>query len=104
MGDDFGKAGKDLRVRPHHIDPVQIFLTGVVILFSSDLVNLEDRQKVENIQTRYAVLLNKYLRKKFRNKNAGSEFCRAMQISGVCQELRHIREQQWQIKINVNDL
>ncbi len=46
------------------LDPVQLILTVCVIMYSSDFLELDEPTKVEEVQTMYANLLQRYVIKR----------------------------------------
>ena len=45
-------------------DAQEFVLISLVLLFCPDLLDLQERRVVEDIQTKFAVLLHKYLKKR----------------------------------------
>ena len=45
-------------------EPTELILLSLVILFCPDMMDLVDRKKVEEIQLKFAVLLQSYLNHK----------------------------------------
>jgi len=70
-------------------DPQEFVLTTLVLLFCPDLLDLSDRRRVEDIQTKFAVLLHKYLKKKHRasSHTATSQFASRLNLISKSKEL-----------------
>ena len=45
-------------------DDCEYILLSVLLLFNPDMLNLVERKKVEEIQTKFVILLEKYLNRK----------------------------------------
>ena len=76
---------------------MMMLLLGFVILFTPDFIELENPKKAENFQEKYATLLAKYLKSKFKDGTAGSRLCSAMAVQSMCRELRELQERHWKV-------
>jgi len=70
-------------------DPTELVLLSLTILFSPDLLDLTDRRKVEHVQLKFAVLLQKYLNYRHNSdlSQARSRFARGMMVVSKCREM-----------------
>ena len=66
-----------------------------VLLFNTDFLELDNPAKVSTVQTKYANLLYRYIKTKYRNGAAAQKFCDGMFISSQSRELREIKERNW---------
>ena len=84
------------------VDEIQYMLMALIMLFSTDFIELDDPSRVSSVQTKYGSLLYRYLKSKYR---AGSEscreratraalakFCQGMFVSSMSREMREIKE------------
>ncbi len=80
-----------------HTDEIQIVLMCLVLLFSSDLADLDRPDQVSDVQAKYATMLHRYLKTKYRGRNrhgtplALAKFATAMTIGSVSRELRDLK-------------
>jgi hypothetical protein len=58
------ELGCDNRPSLYPQDACEYILVSLLLLFCPDLLDLKERTKVEEIQTKFAVLLQKYLNQK----------------------------------------
>ena len=70
-------------------------LMAFVLLFNTDFLELDNPAKVSTVQTKYANLLYRYIKTKYRNGAAAQKFCDAMFIGADSRELREIKERNW---------
>ena len=71
-------------------DDMMITLMNMIILFSTDGLQLKNSKAVEQIQMKYFYMLHKYL--KIKHISYASKFCQAMEIISMSRELREIKD------------
>ena len=77
------------------MDDIQAMLICLVMLFSSDGMELNDRETVSQIQSKYAAMLYRYLKTKYRGDHRSSsvalaKFGQGMMVSSMSREMREI--------------
>ncbi len=85
------------------VDQIQTMLMCLIMLFSSDFLELDDPRRVSSVQTKYGALLYRYLKTKYRRDDIGSraskvalaKFCQGMFVSSMSREMREIKELHW---------
>jgi len=70
-------------------EPTELILLSLVILFCPDMMDLVDRKKVEEIQLKFAVLLQSYLNHKYPTDLclARNKFTKGMLVINKCNEM-----------------
>ncbi len=85
----------------HMVDEIQMMLMALVMLFSSDFIELDDPSRVASVQTKYAAMLYRYLKTKYKDGSqqgtttALAKFCQGMFVSSMSREMREIKELHW---------
>ncbi len=87
------------------VDEIQYMLLALVMLFSTDFIELDDPSCIASIQTRYGSLLYRYLKGKYRARSPGvgmsrdratkaalAKYCQGMLVSSMSREMREIKE------------
>ena len=84
------------------VDEVQSMLMGLIMLFSTDFLELDDPRRASSVQTKYGTMLYRYLKTKYRvvggDGGAGAalaKFCQGMFVSSMSREMREIKERHW---------
>jgi hypothetical protein len=73
------------------IDQIQVMLMGMVMLFSTDNVQLQNPKAVEAVQNKYTLLLLRYLKTKFGQERAMTHFCNGMAMVSLAREAYGLR-------------
>ncbi len=79
-------------------DEIQVMLMSLVMLFSSDFLDLDDSKLVSDIQAKYGLMLYRYLKTKYLNKPrqgktmAVSKYIEGMYVSSMSREMKEIRD------------
>jgi len=78
-------------------DEFQMMLMGLVMLFSTDFIELDNPRKVSAVQAKYGNMLYRYLKSKYqgRGTTALAKFCGGMFVSSMSREMREIKERFW---------
>jgi len=71
-------------------DPEEYILISILLLFCPDLLNLNDRARVEQIQSSLAELLHNYLNYKHGREKGRSKFASAMFLVSRCRQLHDL--------------
>lgn len=73
-------------------DACETVLMSLVLLFSPDMLNLLERRRVEEIQTKFAVLLQKYLNQRHQTEPrvAVSRFASGLNLLTKCKEMHNM--------------
>merc|ERR1712038_1604548 len=68
-------------------EPTELILLSLVILFCPDMMDLVEREKVEKIQLKFAVLLQNYLKHPTDLCHARNKFTKGMLVINKCNEM-----------------
>jgi len=76
-----------------HQDPTELMLLSLVVFFSSDMLDLNNRPKVESIQMEFVLLLQKYVSIRHQSDTEASRarFTRAMMMIILIREMLEIQ-------------
>lgn len=74
-------------------DPQEFVLISLVLLFCPDLLDLEDRRRVEDVQAKFAVLLQKYIKQ----KNPASSHFATVQFASLLNLISKGKELYWSL-------
>lgn len=83
------------RVSKNNVDETMMFLLAFIMLFTPDSRGLKEPHKAEMAQVKYANLLSRYLKTKYKDGTAGAKFCRGMDVHAFSREIRDITDKQW---------
>ena len=73
-----------------------MMLMALVMLFSTDFIELDDPSRVASVQTKYGNMLYRYLKSKYGERGkALAKFCQGMFISAMSREMREIKDLHW---------
>jgi len=76
----------------NEFDQKMLLLVCLMLLFNTDFENLKKKDTVENVQLKYSLLLQRYLRSKMSQELANKKFLEAMMLLSFTRELWEMNE------------
>lgn len=75
------------RNEKNEMDPNMVLLMTVILLFNPETTNIVEREKVESLQLKYILLLQRYLKSKMQPRFANTKFLEGMLLISFSKEM-----------------